>query len=333
MKKCEMEQAALALAERLGQIDYQKLPISDYNKQYIGRLKPALSYYMLIYADCLYRGTALARTPLSSLTFVDYGGGSGFLSILAKELGVGKIIYIDLNPQSVETIRILKKETGLGPDVILHGDSSKLAEWCKTEKVIPGLLVATDLIEHVYRLDAFFEDLMQVNNEMQMIFTTASSPFNPYVKWKLRRLMKGCETGSLESPNYYTQRKQFIRENYPRFSTAEIELWSRKSRGMTFDDLRQAIRQNALPEPEDPYNTCDPTTGNWTERILPVRVYKSLAPSGYSLHIKKGFYNEKRTHPILGWICKGINFLIRHTGKAGLGFAPFILLLYTRERK
>lgn len=333
MKKHEMEQAALALADRLGQIDYQRLPVSDYNKKYIARLKPALSYYMLIYADCLYRGTVRAHTPLSSLILVDYGGGSGFLSLLAKELGVGKIIYIDLNPHSVETVRILKKETGLGPDVILHGDSSKLAEWCRAEKVIPHLLVATDLIEHVYRLDTFFEDLMKVNNGMQMIFTTASSPFNPYVKWKLRRLMKGCETGSLESPNYYTRRKQFIRENYPRFSPAEIAVWSRKSRGMTFDDLRQAIRQNALPEPADPYNTCDPATGNWTERILPVRVYRALAPEGYSLHIKKGFYNENRTNPIFGVICKGINFLIRHTGKAALWFAPFILLIYVRERK
>ena len=37
------------LTERLKAIDYNKLPISDYNKRYIGNLKPALSYFMHIY--------------------------------------------------------------------------------------------------------------------------------------------------------------------------------------------------------------------------------------------------------------------------------------------
>lgn len=328
-----MEQVALSLATRLQQIDYQQLPVSEYNKQYIARLKPALPYYMLIYAECLYQGASRTGIPLSALTIVDYGGGSGFLSILAKELGFGQIIYIDLNPKSVETTGILKDRTGSGPDVILYGDSDKLASWCNEKGVVPHILVATDMIEHVYKLEPFFKDLMKVNAEMLLIFTTASSPFNPYVKWKLHRLMKGCESGSLESPNYYTQRKQFISKGYPHFSTDEIEKWSRQTRGMAFQDIRQAIEQNILPEPEDPCNTCDPANGNWTERILPIRVYQALAPEGYSLRIRKGFYNEKRKNPVAGFICKGINCLIRFCGKAGLRLAPFIFLIFMKERK
>lgn len=328
----DLQQTADALAARLQKIDYERLPISDYNKQYIGNLKPVLPYYMQIYADCLIRGLDTTGVSPSSLTLVDYGGGSGFLSMLAKEIGVGSIIYLDLNPKSAETIQVLKELTQTGPDVILQGDSETLATWCEKNGVKPQLLVATDLIEHVYQLEPFFADLMRINSQMQLIFTTASTPFNPYVKWKLHRLMKGCESGSLESPNYYTQREKYIREQKPYFSPAEVARWSKQTRGMTLGDIRQALDRMVLPHPTDPYNTCDPANGNWTERILPIQTYRSLAPAGYMFQVKKGFYNDKRNNLFVGVFCKGLNFLIRYSGKAGLWLAPFLVLIYNRKQ-
>ena len=181
------------LTERLKAIDYNKLPISDYNKRYIGNLKPALSYFMHIYADCLQRGLQAIQTPISDVTLIDYGGGTGFLSILAKSIGIGQVIYIDLNPSSVETIQLLKQIIGIGPDTILHGDSDVLADWCARNKVSPQLLIATDLIEHVYDLSLFFKDLIHINDSMYLLFTTASTPFNPYVQQRLHKMMIGCE--------------------------------------------------------------------------------------------------------------------------------------------
>ena len=61
---------------------------------------------MHIYADCLQRGLQAIQTPISDVTLIDYGGGTGFLSILAKSIGIGQVIYIDLNPSSVETTAI-----------------------------------------------------------------------------------------------------------------------------------------------------------------------------------------------------------------------------------
>ena len=84
------------LTERLKAIDYNKLPISDYNKRYIGNLKPALSYFMHIYADCLQRGLQAIQTPISDVTLIDYGGGTGFLSILAKSIGIGQLFILIL---------------------------------------------------------------------------------------------------------------------------------------------------------------------------------------------------------------------------------------------
>lgn len=152
------------------------------------------------------------------------------------------MIYLDLNPKSVETIRILKEEFGTGPDMILQGNSDRLADWCKENQIHPDLLIATDLIEHVYDLEVFFKDLSGISNDMQMIFTTASTPYNPYIKRRLHKLMDGCESGTLETPNYYTLRKSYIEKNYPALSKKEIENWAIHTRDLTYPDIDRAIQ-------------------------------------------------------------------------------------------
>lgn len=321
-----------SLSARLQAIDYNQLPISDYNKQYIGNLKPAMLYYMKIYNACLSKGFKATGQAPEDITLVDYGGGSGFLSMLAKSIGVGKVIYLDLNPKSVETIQVLKQETGIGPDVILHGNSDRLTDWCKANQIQPDLLIATDLIEHVYDLNEFFKDLSILNPGMQMIFTTASTPFNPYVKRRLHKLMDGCETGVLEVPNYYTLRKSYIEQKYPHLSGEETDKWAHQTRGLIYSDIDKAIKNNEHPILKDAHNTCDPANGNWTERILPIDDYRLiLVGYNYSLKVEKGFYNSDRNGLLSSAICKCINWLIKISGKAGLLIAPFIFLSCSQQ--
>lgn len=334
MRKHDLSQTIQSLSERLMQIDYDRLPISDYNKKYISTLKPAMRYYMKIYGACLYKGSQLMDCPVKQATVIDYGGGSGFLSMLAKAAGFSKVIYLDLNPLSVKTIKLLKEETGIGPDVILQGNSDTLAGWCKENKISPNLLVATDLIEHVYNLETFFNDLSGLSSDMQMVFTTASTPFNPYVKRRLHRLMDGCESGTIETPNYYSLRKSYIEKHYPDLSPEDLKQWSIRTRGLIYEDISKAIDMNTPPVLADAHNTCDPATGNWTERILPVEDYQSkLKPYNYVLKIDKGFYNTDRKSKLINMICKSINFLIRASGKMGLLIAPFIFLSCARQPK
>ncbi|MDH6306221.1 putative nicotinamide N-methyase [Parabacteroides sp. PF5-5] len=327
MNKNELISASKSLLARLQKVDYDRLPISDYNKQYIRKIYPALAYYMEIYADCLYRGISSSNLSPENITLVDYGGGSGFLSMLAKEIGIGQVIYVDLNPLSVETIKVLKHEVGTGPDIILPGSSDALADWCQARQIQPQLLIATDLIEHVYNLSAFFTDLCRINNEMELIFTTGSTPYNPFVKRKLHRFMKDCESGVAVSPGYYARREQYLRESFPELTEEQLKVWASCTRGVIYDDIKRAVETNHLPFPEDKYNTCDPETGNWAERILPIQRYRiSLAPCNYHLSVKKGFYNTHRTNPLQSLLCQLINGLIRISGKAGLFLAPFITL-------
>ncbi|MBQ4161889.1 MAG: SAM-dependent methyltransferase [Parabacteroides sp.] len=320
------------VTKQLENIDYNKLPISDYNKRYIRNLKSALPYYMLIYETCIQKGLQAIHVPLTEIIFVDYGGGSGFLSILAKQIGFGQVIYIDLNPNSVETIRILKEEIGIGPDIILHGDSDKLKTWCKEHNCKPQLLIATDLIEHVYQLESFFADLIAINSQIQMLFTTASTPFNPYVKRRLHRIMKEEETGFSSNPNYYTLRLQYIQQNFTYFSKQEAEEIALKTRGLIFSDIHKAITQNQYPSLNDPFNTCDPRNGNWTERILPIETYCSIVrPHGFFVQIEKGFYNTQRKNKFFSFIVKCLNRFIKISGKRGFIFAPFIILTFRKK--
>lgn len=335
---------AYELIDQLEAIDYEQLPISDYNKQYIATLKASLLYHFQIYSFCLTSVMRSINNPVRFLTFVDYGGGSGFLSILAKKVGFGRVIYIDLNPQSVETVKVLKEQLGMGPDVILQGDSDTLAAWCAENKKKPEILISTDVIEHIYDLRKFFADLTSINEDMVMLFTTASTPFNPRIKRRLERQMKEYEKGGKASPNYYELRKEYIAQNYPDIKKDEDELehYATITRGLTFTDISylldnrhqiETVPLERFPMFIGPYNTCDPRNGNWMERILfPNRYNDFLKPHNFHITLVAGFYKMDRKNFIAKFCAKFTNFLIYSIGKYGLLIAPFIILYCSRKQ-
>lgn len=332
MQTIDLKTIKSKLYNQIKAVEFAQLPISDYNKNYIQRLLPALSYYLEIYCQCIRYGLSKTDKKAEDLILVDFGGGSGFLSMLAKESGIGKVIYIDLNEKSVETVKCLSNVIGTRPDYILHGDAAKLGEWCKENNIKPNLLLSTDVIEHIYDLSVFFKELMVINNQMQMIFTTASSPYNPYVKRRLRRLMQGCEIGVLEQPNYFQKRADFIRKSFPTLTNEEVNEWTALTRGLVYDDIQKAISQNTRPKITDKYNTCDPETGNWAERILPIKEYRNLMRVyDFKVEVKKGFYNVKRNSKWKSLLFTSANTCIRCSGKGGLIISPFIFLLFSHK--
>ncbi|MFQ6928970.1 MAG: hypothetical protein ACLRS8_15340 [Parabacteroides merdae] len=189
------------------------------------------------------------------------------------------------------------------------------------------MLIATDLIEHVYDLSAFFANLVAIDNKMQMLFTTASTPFNPYVKRRLHQLM------TIWEKEYYALRLHYIQLHFPALSPAEAKSCTKDARTY-LPTYPQGCQDRFLSSIEDAFNTCDPRNGNWTERMSPIETYRSLAkPFGYQVRIGKGFYNTDQLNPISTFICLGINGLIRISGKAGFLFAPFITLHLQSDNK
>ena len=328
MKKEIIKKAADKTILSIQKIDFAQLDISEYNKDYINRLLPHIDYYFNIYSNII---ASFLPKEADSGYFVDFGGGHGFLSLLLKQLGMN-VIYCDLNPLSAKTISLIKKEIGYGPDIILEGSSPELLSFCKTNNLIPQYLISTDLIEHVYDLNSLFSDFHELNPNISMVFTTGSVKSNLLKTIKLRRIMIKEETEI-----YFPQRKQFLLKNYPDIPLLDIEKLAKLTRGLIFPDITQYVnsylKTKILPSIDiDKYNTCDPSTGNWSERILSKKQYRKIVTRNhFQVTFKNGFYNARRSSIVSSVITKISNYFIRHFGLLGSKFTPFIILTVKKE--
>jgi len=330
----QMREVAEICKDKIRKIDYNHLDISDYNREYIQKIIPHINYYFRIYSQAIFtlhckdesqNNPELHPQSLSTL-IVDFGGGHGFLSLFLKSLGY-RVIYCDINPLSVKTISLLKEALGFGPDYVITGSVSELKQFCLENQLKPEALIATDLIEHVYDLQDFFRQLSQINPNIEMIFTTGSNPENPYKCRQLRRYM------TQEEKVYFVKRKEFIRINANHLTETEINTLAKQSRGKIYSDILKILdsyqKTGNFPIPlDDAFNTCDPETGNWTERILSLKAYKQLASeAGFQAIFIPGFYNEERIRNSgLKPVFRLLNFCIRKSGKLGFKSAPYILI-------
>lgn len=313
------------LAQQLHSLDYAALPISEYSRSYILRMLPHLDYYLDIYSRSLAQMlSALGKAPAQTI-MVDYGGGHGFLSLLAKSLGIGHVIYIDYNPQAVETATAIGRHVGLMPDNILQGTSAQLRTWCHDKHIVPDALLGMDVIEHIYRLDTFFADLQGLNPSLYQLYTTGSTPYNRRVARRLRAVMRADEQGRGSQPGFFQLRRDFLAQHYPHLSTIQLDTWALSTRGLIYDDILQAVETGTPADLSDPYNTCDPATGSWTERILTLPQYQDLArPYGFALALSNGFYNTRQGSLPKSLAAKLLNLLISNNRNRSL--APFIIL-------
>ena len=313
----------MAMLQILKTLDYDSLPISDYSRNYILRLLPSLDYYLEIYHRCLRKMLDESSCSAADIVMVDYGGGHGFLSLTAKTMGIGKVIYVDTNPQAVETVQVVSDKVGFGPDEVLLGDASALRQWCLSNNVMPNLLLGMDVIEHIYRLEDFFADLFAINPALPMLFTTGSTPFNPYVVRRLHSIMQSDELGHGSGPGFHTLRKRYILNHFPEMKDWEADIWATDTRGLTYPDIHVAVETHTPNRLADPYNTCDPATGSWTERILAIEEYQALLlPYHATLSVQNGFYNIHRKG-VKGFFSQLLNHLPRRLFRP---LAPFIIL-------
>jgi len=322
MNKVMQHTEADKCIESIRKIDFSTLGISEYNCQYIERLMPNLDYYFQIYAQSI---KLLLKNKKPEGYIVDFGGGHGFLSLYLQQLGF-QVIYCDSNPLSVNTIQRIGLILGQGPDIVIEGSSAELLAYCHQHNVVVDYLIATDLIEHVYDLNSFFADLQGVNPALQMIFTTRANPCNPLKLNKLRKMMTDVEANF-----FFPMREEYIGKNYANLKSDVIMELARRTRGRTYIDVNKAvddyINTGNFPNEIERFNTCDPQSGNWVERILSLNEYRKVVEdNGFRVEFLKGFYNTNRRNPLLSFAVKFINCLIRYSGALGRVGAPYIIL-------
>ena len=332
------------LAEALRNINVDELPVSEYSKGALLRVLNASEYYLEIYRNSLEKVLTMCDMSPDEMTIVDFGGGHGLLSILAKKLGFERAIYVDYNADALQTARLMSERLGASPDVMLQGDAGVLQQWCESNGVKPNALLAMDVIEHIYVLDEFFAELHTISDRLKMIFTTASTPFNKRVERKLRRAMQEDELGTETRKGFWQKRRDYIQELHSDMSEHELDYWADNTRGLKYEDVARAVESQSPNLLLDPDNTCDPATGSWTERILPIDDYRQLLmPYGFTLTVLPGHYNEHRNggkKMLSRWYNQSIEKAPngeprtrseRRSYKKAMKVAPFIYLIVNCE--
>ncbi|MEG1762127.1 MAG: hypothetical protein RR256_00775 [Bacteroidales bacterium] len=333
----QKESASLWL-KKLKEADFSALGLSPYHLNYLNRLQAILPHYFSIYEKCfsiLFQN--LSETEIQKICkqayIVDYGGGCGFLSLYARAVvGIDSIIYVDMNENSVALTAQIFDYFSLNKPILILGDQKKLAHYCKENSIHLHYLVSTDVIEHIYNLDLFFADIQETFPNLSMVFSTGSNPYNSHIRKKLEAYMiedelKGTDTSSA----FLAQRKKYIETHFNLSSYETLQL-AICTRGLIFPEVHAAVlkyqESTQFPlENSNAYECCDPNTGSWTERILPLKEYKNiLKKHAFEVRFLRGYYAEERTLPLKSLFFKFLNFCIRCSGPLGFLIAPYMYL-------
>ncbi len=155
----KIRSAADRLFQKLRILDLTTLNISNYNKRYLkeklANLRRELDRYSCILAWTL-KNSAIT---LNNHIFLEYGGGTGLLSLFAKELGIGTVIYNDIYDISCQDAKTLANILKLEADNYVHGDIDDVLEFFKTININCSVITSYDVIEHIYDIKSFLRKL------------------------------------------------------------------------------------------------------------------------------------------------------------------------------
>lgn len=329
-----------SLLTSLSQIKPRELDIPSDSRKALRRLLDVAEYNLEICRTALDRVLMMCNKAPQQTILVDYCGGAGVLSFLAKMSGFGRVIYVDSSPDAVKTVHELSRRLDVAPDVVIEGGSEMLARWCRDKNIVPDALVSVDVIQQVYVLDELFADIHSMAPRIKMVFTTISNPFNKKTVRRLHKAMDRNEKGHGLTKGYRQMRRDYIHKIHSDMPDRLLDFWADNTRGLKYDDVARAIEAQAPNLLLDPHNTCDPATGLWTDRVMPVDDYSQLLqPYGWCLLVLPGRCNV-HCHGPKAWIRRRRNKRIdrapkeepdgmgeRRRMRRALKVAPFIYLI------
>lgn len=335
-----VEQAAQRLARKLVALRLEALPISPYIRRHLRLKIDSLDAYLQLYSFILIWSLADIDTPLDQLTLCDYGAGSGVLGMLAKELGVGTVIYNDIYDLACRDAGTVGRTLNCEADSYIHGDLTELARWTKSAGVQISSIVSYDVIEHVYDVVDFHRQLAGVAAD-SVVMASGANPFNLSIRRNLTRQHHQFEYSDRPAReghkdrdtlrSHLAVRREIIREMGLELPEQDIEKLARGTRGRNREDIVRAVRQfqhtGKLPVPSHPTNTCDPYTGNWQEQLInPFTLAQALASGGCSARVVAGYYSCASPSSVRRFAKRCANIAIRATGAGGLLLSPFYMV-------
>jgi len=346
----EMPAAAARLQAKLRGLDLARLDISDYIERSIGDYVKRLPYTLQKNAFVLLLATAGVRTGLSDMVFVDYGGGAGTLSMLAREAGVGTVIYSDIYDISCRDARIVARAMGCEADHYVEGEIDDLIRFVDSQGLSCDAVASVNVIEHIYDIDYFLANLGRLSSgELTVALSSTANPRNPARRLQLAKIQRLAENNDREAGRghkerdtteaYLSVRRRIIgallKEDSVDLPDNEVELLAGRTRGMADDDIRSAVARylttGDMPAaPRHRTNTCDPYTGNWTEHLMDLgQLSQVMSESGFNAKVLCNYYATPQR--LVRCFSGPLNLSIRLLGeKWGLLVAPSYILFGRR---
>jgi hypothetical protein len=330
------------LTEKLRNLDLQALNLSDYSKKYMTFLIDDIGETLGRFEQVIREAISHSKKDVSQLTLVDYGGGVGLLSLLAREIGFKSVIYNDIFEGSCDDVRTISEACSLKLDRIIRGDATDLVYELNTNALYADLIVSYDVIEHVYDVKANFLAFSQLKSRpITIVYGSGANIRNPFYTRRVKkdqirvenherqRIYGHKPTDSLNS--YLAIRRNIILHHAPQLKDPEVDFLAISSRGLIESDIKSLTDEyqqtgQVSYKINHPTNTCDPKTGNWCEHLLDFNWLQSIAQkAGFSADFSKGKYSPRgfSLRNVTRWV---FNLANRGLGPFGFAFSPFYIL-------
>ncbi len=278
LTKKMIHSAAKNLKELLLKVQFDQFNSKDftlYLKNYITMYDVIIQRYeKIIYKTC-------QNKDILNLNLLDFGGGTGILSLLAKKCGIFSVTYCDLSEIYTRNFIILAKQTEVSIDSIYCASYHNIKE-----HAFYDIITNYDVLEHIdYPLSAFItlKKYLKPNGLIYMV--SGANTFNPMLKIMNSIKHRDFEPFDKKNP-YFLKRLNFIRTTYPDFTGKLSEYLAYKTRGLTYSKIPAYISLFLISGQNINFgintNTCNPDTGYWQEHCFNYKNLKKALTMIYS---------------------------------------------------
>jgi len=335
------------LRKKILALDVRSIGLSAYNQRYLLEKIHSIDFVLHVYGEILEYVLRDQSSLLERFTLVDYGGGSGLLSLLAKEIGIKSVIYDDIYDVSCADIALLSHELGLALDHIICGDSDVMISYLASRSLSADAVASYDVLEHIYDVEGHFRRLRNLpGRRIRIVYASSANIENPWIVRGLKKKQIEAESRSRASKwgakerdsleAYLELRKKTIREYSRELAAGQVETLALQTRGLIKADIEKCVDDflahgTMSYAPNHPTNTCDPYTGNWCEHLMSFQWLETIGRSnGFDFEVFPGSYSASGS-PLKQTIKAALNVAIRLFRRRGMFLAPYYVLCADRR--